>query len=199
MKRKVDQDFSISSSATKIRRLDADLPPIEEPEVAQQPPIIPEVPSPASENQERALVLFKPVNHSPLFSPSSFSFTVDSDIVSAINTDQRPWSRQYVEEEAICRDENNRDRLALVPWAPSQFQSAPGAQDSNTELMEADQMEEEASMEVEEQDYSNSSIHPTATMHCELTETEGLQPWQQQHCLIPQLPQNTSTPISWTR
>ncbi|KAI9118806.1 hypothetical protein K1719_010251 [Acacia pycnantha] len=194
MKRKVYQDFSISSSATKIRRLDADLLPIEEPEAAQQPAIIPESPSPASENQERALVLFKPVSHSPIFSPS-FSFTVDSDVVSAINS-QRPWSRQSVEDEAICRDENNRDRLALVPWAPSQFQSASSAQDSSTEFMEAEQMEgEEASMDIEEQDYSNSSIQPT-TPHGELTGTEGLEPWQQQHCFIPQLPQNTSTPIS---
>ncbi|XP_054787719.1 uncharacterized protein LOC129293663 [Prosopis cineraria] len=196
MKRKVDNDFSVSSSATKIRRLDADLPPIQPAEVSQQPPITPEFPSPASENQERALVLFKPVNHSPFFSPSSFSFTVDSDVVSAINN-QRPWLRQTVEEEAICRDENNRNRLALVPWEPSQFRSALSAQDSNTDSMESEQMGEEASMDIEEQDYNNSSIHQT-TIHGELTGTEGLQPWQQQHCLIPQLPQNTSTPISWT-
>ncbi|KAI9070688.1 hypothetical protein K1719_047350 [Acacia pycnantha] len=92
---------------------DADLLPIEEPKAAQQPAFILESPSPASENQERALVLFKPVSHSPIFSPSSFPFTVDSDVVSAINN-QRPWSRQSVEDEAICRDLNNRDRLALV-------------------------------------------------------------------------------------
>ncbi|RXH71429.1 hypothetical protein DVH24_018784 [Malus domestica] len=31
------------------------------------------------------------------------------------------------------------------------------------------------------------------------TSIEGFPQWQQQHCMIPQPPQNTTTPITWFR
>lgn len=66
-----------------------DLPPIVEEEEREMPlrfqqltrPVIEELPD-VAENEERAIVLFKPIN-TPLFhSPSNF--TVDSDLISAI-------------------------------------------------------------------------------------------------------------------
>ena len=64
---------------------------MEEDEAEVPPPVceadepIPEIeesPSPASVNEEKAIILFKPF-HSPSFvSPSSFSVTVNSDVIS---------------------------------------------------------------------------------------------------------------------
>ena len=94
------------------------------------------------------------------------------------------------------------------------------------ELMEeADQMGAEAEegggegegeasmmMDIEQQEdaTSNSSTDPTppstlggvggmAAAAAATTAPEGFHQWQQQHCLLPQLPQNISTPITWTR
>ncbi|CAJ2676356.1 unnamed protein product [Trifolium pratense] len=167
LKRKVDgvvnhitddfSDFSLSSPATKIRRLDAELPPIveEDDEHLDAP------------NDERAIVLFKPILHSP----SSYSLTLNSHLISEIK--------------------NN-----------SEYRN------SNTnpmELMEADEMgqvqeeeEEEdgaAMMDVEQEVNNNSSStfnYPTMlNLH---QQVDGFQ----QHCFLPQIPQNTSTPITWT-
>ncbi|KAI4352720.1 hypothetical protein L6164_006942 [Bauhinia variegata] len=219
-------EFSLSFSARKIRCLDAELPPIVEEEDSnipnpliyeQQPvamaeekqvrsdlPVIEELPS-ASDNQENAIVLFKPVNTPYLVSPSNFSVTVDSDIISGIKN-QFARSRhserlRSAEEEARCRDKTN-DQLAVVPWVPSQFPPASSVYVANMEapeLMEAEEMGE-ASMDIEE-DNSNSNIdtgHPT--LYGGITDAGGgLHQWQQQHCMIPQVPLNTSTPITWTR
>ncbi|KAI4346513.1 hypothetical protein L6164_007403 [Bauhinia variegata] len=219
-------DFSLSSPARKIRRLDAELPPILEEEDSEIPnpliheamaeekqvrgggPVIEELPS-SPVNQERAIVLFKPVNTSPLGSPSNFSVTVDSDIISGIKN-QFAWSRHSerlssAEDEARCREESN-DQLAVVPWVPSQFPPAPSVHDPNIgvpELMEAEEMGE-VSMDIEEEDNTSKNIdtehQTTLTLYGGITTPEGgLHQWQQQHCMIPQVPQNTATPITWTR
>jgi len=65
--------------------------------------------------------------------------------------------------------------------------------------MEADEMGEEqedegAMMDVEQQD-NNSSNYNYPTMLNLHNQAEGFQ----QHCFLPQIPQNTSTPITWTR
>lgn len=72
-------DFSLSSPATKIRRLHGELPPIvEEHEQEEHEPL---------PNEERALVLFKPfLPHSPDYNNSSFSLTLNSDLISQIKT-----------------------------------------------------------------------------------------------------------------
>ncbi|KAJ7973700.1 DBH-like monooxygenase [Quillaja saponaria] len=200
-------DFSLSSPARKIRRLDAELPPImeeEEPEIPlvyHQPlpeeqvsgrvggPVIEELPS-VPANQERAIILFKPVNVAPLQSPSNFSVSVDSNIISGIK-DQYFWSShgrvKPAEKEASSEDANN-DSWAVVPWVPSQFLPTPSTEVTQ---MEPEGMGE-ALMDIEE-----SIDQPT----CDgiTTGIQGLHQWQQQHCMIPQLPQNTSTPITWFR
>ncbi|KAK7358459.1 hypothetical protein VNO77_00387 [Canavalia gladiata] len=199
-------DFSLSSPATKIRRLDAELPPI----VEEEEPL----PLP---NQERALVLFKPFVHSP----SSFSLTLHSDLLSGIKNNQYPWSKQRdsdcdrllgLESQEHEQERNNRE-LAVVPWVPSpssRFSIVDDSLNTNAELMEADEMEGEGSMmmDVEQEDAAGNSItSASSTIHFPTIPnlhqqhqgfgamTEGFQ----QHCLLPQLPQNTSTPITWTR
>lgn len=192
-------DFSLSFPATKIRRLDPELPPIVEEEGESLP-----VP-----NDERALVLFKPMN---LHSPSNFSFTLSSDLISQIKYNQLSWSKQCDSSAGSDNQEDQHDNnncgLAIVPWVPQPLPSSYSLDDSednnnsNTmEYMEADEMGEDegAMMDVEQQDNTDHTPinyttfnHPTVV---NLHQAEGFQ----QHCLLPQIPQNTSTPITWTR
>lgn len=181
-------DFSLSSPATKIRRLDPELPPIVEEEGESLP-----VP-----NDERALVLFKPMN---LHSPSDFSLTLSSDLISHIKNNQLSWSKQCdYSDNQDQNDEDNR-RLAIVPWVPQPSTScSEDKNNSNTiELMEADEMGEEqedegAMMDVEQEDNNSSNYNYPAMLNLH-HQAEGFQ----QHCFLPQIPQNTSTPITWTR
>ncbi|GAU11797.1 hypothetical protein TSUD_75480 [Trifolium subterraneum] len=211
LKRKVDgvvnhiaddfSDFSLSSPATKIRRLDAELPPIaeEDGELLHAP------------NDERALVLFKPIVHSP----SSFSLTLNSDLISEIKNNQLSWSKQCDSSSDYYDDNNNNRHLAIVPWVP-QPQASPSSshtfedseyRNSNTnamELMEADEMGEvqeeddgAAMMDVEQEANNNNSSsnfnYPTMLNNLH-QQVDGFQ----QHCFLPQIPQSTSTPITWT-
>ncbi|KAK2439288.1 hypothetical protein QL285_023971 [Trifolium repens] len=208
LKRKVDgvvnhitddfSDFSLSSPATKIRRLDAQLPPIveEDDETFHAP------------NDERALVLFKPIVHSP----SSFSLTLNSDLISEIKNNQLSWSKQCDSSTDYYYDDNNNNNrhLAIVPWVPqASTSSSHNFEDSeyrnsnanSMELMEADEMGEvqeedgAAMMDVEQEDNNNNTSTFNYPMMLNLhQQVDGFQ----QHCLLPQIPQNTSTPISWT-
>lgn len=181
-------DFSLSSPATKIRRLDPELPPIVE-EGGESLPV---------PNDERALVLFKPMN---LHSPSDFSLTLSSDLISHIKNNQLSWSKQCdYSDNQDQNDEDNR-RLAIVPWVPQPSTScSEDKNNSNTiELMEADEMGEEqedegAMMDVEQEDNNSSNYNYPAMLNLH-HQAEGFQ----QHCFLPQIPQNTSTPITWTR
>lgn len=182
-------DFSLSSPATKIRRLDPELPPIVEEEGESLP-----VP-----NDERALVLFKPMN---LHSPSDFSLTLSSDLISHIKNNQLSWSKQCdYSDNQDQNDEDNR-RLAIVPWVPPQPSTSCSEDENNSntiELMEADEMGEEqedegAMMDVEQEDNNSSNYNYPAMLNLH-HQAEGFQ----QHCFLPQIPQNTSTPITWTR
>ncbi|ESW32222.1 hypothetical protein PHAVU_002G303500 [Phaseolus vulgaris] len=197
LKRKgeVNDDFPLCSPATKIRRLDAELPPI----VEEDEPLPSPSPSP---NDERALVLFKPVAHSP----STFSFTVDSDLINGITNNQYLVSKlgDGFVTGLQSRDKVN-DELALVPWVPSpsyQSSSVHDIDDSNTELMEADEMEEGVgSMMMDIEQEGDTGIDPktfTSNIHYPTTHS-GITEGFQQHCLFPHLPHNTSTPITWTR
>ena len=69
-----------------------------------------------------------------------------------------------------------------------------------SELMEAEETGA-TTMDIEE-DYNNAGIgqvHPSVNVCGEMPGSEGLHQWQQQHCMMPQFPQNTSTPITWFR
>lgn len=103
------------------------------------------------------------------------------------------------------RDENG-DCLAVVPWVPSQLFPASATEIFRMdapELMEEAEEMEAATMDIEEDNNNNASIeqgHPNAHAYSEVAGSDGLHQWQQQyHCMIQQLPQNTSTPITWFR
>ncbi|KZV49014.1 hypothetical protein F511_09610 [Dorcoceras hygrometricum] len=210
-------DFSLCSPARKIRRLDAELPPIiEDREIPMR--LEESVPREQSfysnlgvlkieelpiENEERAIVLFNPLD-SPLQQlPSRFSVSVDPHIISGIKNQVRqsnessPW--RISDDKVESEDSNlysNNDCLAVIPWVPSPLHSMHGAefgqQTDNSEMMEAEETEE-ATMDVEDNvvvDQENG-YGPGAANH--------LHQWQQQHCMIPQLPHNPSTPIIWYR
>ncbi|KAA8535722.1 hypothetical protein F0562_030715 [Nyssa sinensis] len=213
-------DFSLCSPARKIRRLDAELPPImeeEEQEITQvfgqsMPqeqfisileqrggPIIEELPSDPV-NEERAIVLFKHMNAPFLQSPQSYSVSVSPDIISGFKN-QVLWSSQSnpvksAEDEAATREKSRGSTnkcLAVVPWVPSQLPPKPAAA---PEMMEAEEMEA-TKMDIED---DNVGVEPGQTNEFDgMSGAGGLNHWQQQHCLIPQIPQNASTPVVWFR
>ncbi|KAK3011054.1 hypothetical protein RJ639_012464 [Escallonia herrerae] len=201
-------DFSLSSPARKIRRLDAELPPIMEEDETDVPVafedkvggnvVIEELPQEVAGTEERAIVLFKPMNASLLQSPSGFS--VNPDLISGFKN-QLLWPRKSdllkaTEDEAEGRDTTN-ECLAVVPWVSSQFPPAAGAEDSQNVLpdsMEAEETEA-AAMDVED-DYVSMEQRPGNQELGGMAVSEGLHQWQQ-HCMIPQPPQHT--PIVWFR
>ncbi|XP_009800480.1 uncharacterized protein LOC107793335 [Nicotiana tabacum] len=219
-------DFSLSSPARKIRRLDAELPPIieevEEPEIpiafaqaATDPSfgnnggnrgvVIEELPS-VPENEERAIVLFKPMNTHLVHSPSNFSVKVDLQFINGFKS-QAFWGNQAnafrpAHNGATPEEDpgSTKECLAVVPWVPSQLPSAQGAQvlgqADTSDMMDAEEMEG-VMMDVED---SSVNAEPRTVVEAgAVSLNEGLHPWQQQHCMTTQLPQNTSTPIVWYR
>lgn len=184
-------DFSLSSPASKIRRLDLDLPPIMEEEVVMEDH---DHIQSSPQNEERAIVLFKPPpqhHHQPhLF--------VDRSLISGLKN-------RFLHDVGVADEEDykaNKEQ-AVVPWNPShyQFLESKGTfqkprQAEIVELDGDDTMMEEADMDVEEKE--NSSV----TSGSSVSLPEWQQPQQQQqllHCMMPQLPQTNSTPISWFR
>lgn len=217
-------DFSLSSPARKIRRLDAELPPIieevEEPEIpisfeqaATYPSfgsnavnrglVIEELPS-VPENEERAIVLFKPMNTPHVHSPSNFSVKVDPQFINGFKSqffwENRANAFRPADNEATQQEDSSsaKECLAVVPWVPSQLPSAEQAeilgQPDISDMMDAEDIEGVA-MDVE--DSSVNAEPRTAVEAGAFSVNEGLHHWQQQHCMTTQLPQNASTPISW--
>ncbi|KAG9449309.1 hypothetical protein H6P81_009274 [Aristolochia fimbriata] len=216
-------DFSLSSPARKIRRLDAELPPIMEEEEPMIPPVfdqhipeeqprapvvIEELP-PAPLNEERALVLYKPMAAPFLQSPttSGLSFKVHTQLIPGFN-DQMFWSGP----SELIRNAENEERersnncMAVVPWTPSSIPtgeamgvSAPG--NNLSEVMEAETAEA-TSMEVEDESNSFFSQGETggsaadAVMVADRSESPQQQ-WPQ-HCMTAQLSRNSSTPVMWS-
>ncbi|XP_010929400.1 uncharacterized protein [Elaeis guineensis] len=214
-------EFSLSSPARKIRRLDAELPPIMEEEDSavpvafefekQQLPrdlmsassTMPEststmtdaVPVPAL-NEERALVLYKPVDAQLLLSPaqSNVSLRLSSDLIHGLkNQAFRSGNQIRIEDKSAV----SSNRLAVVPWVPNQgsvVTTGSGVTKVESKVpqepMEAEQIES-VSMEVEEErdQAEQASIDEGAG-------GEGFHQWPQ-HCMT-QLPPNTSTPIMWS-
>lgn len=219
-------DFSLSSPARKIRRLDAELPPIieevEEPEIpiafeqaATYPSfginavnrglVIEELPS-VPENEERAIVLFKPMNTPPVHSPSNLSVKVDPQFINGFKSqvfwENRANAFRPADNEITQQEDSSSAKqcLAVVPWVPSQLPSAEVAevlgQPDISDMMDAEDIDGVA-MDVE--DSSVNAEPRTAVGVGAVSVNEGLHHWQQQHCMTTQLPQNTSTPIVWYR
>ncbi|THG19508.1 hypothetical protein TEA_012846 [Camellia sinensis var. sinensis] len=108
--------------------------------------------------------------------------------------DQILWSSQSnAIKTAERQGSNTNDCVAVVPWVASQIPLTSGADVPRTEVSELMETEDmgEATMDVKEskpgQGYEFNEM------------SEGIHQWQQQHCMIPQLPENTTTPIVWYR
>nr|GMC65048.1 STE20-like serine/threonine-protein kinase [Ipomoea batatas] len=213
-------DFSLSAPARKIRRLDAELPPIlEEIEDDRDIPVA-FVPSPSGQsfggygrrgvqieelpdvpdNKETAIVLFKPMDTPFVLTPQNFSVKIDPQFISGLKN-QVPWrsqSNQLGQDEDGAKEMGNTSAarnqcLAVVPWVPSQFPTQGSSQTDITDMMDAEELEE-ATMEVEDNGFAAADQRSM-----DMGGNEGLQQWQQQHCMVPQPPQNVSTPITWYR
>ncbi|KAJ6818999.1 uncharacterized protein M6B38_404880 [Iris pallida] len=197
-------EFSLNSPARKIRRLDADLPPImEEGEPSfsatfgQNPPLtegqmngssmsgiesvmVEDEPSFPS-NEETALVLYKPVENPLVLSPNSFR--VRLDLIDGLKNQvfwsgsSKPVTIEEVPMDYVANASGNS--LALVPWVQSQDLSGSRGVIVE-EPMDADG-QGGASMEIEEDGQQG----------------EGLNEWPQ-HCLTTQIPGNNSTPVMWS-
>ncbi|XP_023740497.1 uncharacterized protein LOC111888567 [Lactuca sativa] len=207
-------DFSLSSPARKIRRLDADLPPIIEEEEMGNPVVFEQsVPSQATsmeqvmtsspvainelngslpENEERAIVLYDPMNNIPSFqSRSPFSISVNSDFLSGYKSKFfAPYIIKSSDDDKTEKleggSEPSKGSLAVVPWVapPSHHRGNPEVEfPEASEMMDADDMEA-ITMDIED---ANSQQIPRNEMN----------QWQQ-HCMIPEAPMNLSTPISWS-
>lgn len=121
--------------------------------------------------------------------------------------DQLRGSSAYGHEKSAEEEEYMRGRdngcLAVVPWVPSQLPPASATEVSQTDAPEPmEEAEEvEAAMDIEETESASieqghTSVHD---VYSGIAGSDGLHQWQQQHCMIPQIPQNTSTPITWFR
>lgn len=101
----------------------------------------------------------------------------------------------YVDQAFLADNHNMDDKtwvannsLAVVPWVSSHVSSATDLGSRGVHVEEPMDAEDEArgaSMEVEESRQQAGGA------------VDGFHQWQQ-HCMIPQLPQNTSTPITWS-
>ncbi|PON81339.1 DBH-like monooxygenase [Trema orientale] len=216
-------DFSLSSPARKIRRLDAELPPIleeEEPEVISFPssmatgrgPLIEEldsVPDPLPihnhrdphphDDKDKAIVLFKPLN-SPIFHNSpNISLSLDSNFISG-------FKDRLIRGPSNQKKTSNGDDiaagnecLAVVPWVPPSQLIPPTEASQIPAEAPLESMEEDA-MEIE--DDSNRTapqlVQQGYDSYAGMSGAgEGIPQWYQQHCMVPQPPHNTSTPITW--
>ncbi|THU57597.1 hypothetical protein C4D60_Mb03t05190 [Musa balbisiana] len=210
-------EFSLSSPARKIRRLDAELPPImEEGEPTSTLVYNHQLPqgnisssdmqtsgSVVSEamsgypldNEERAIVLYKPVETPLILSPGpdNVSLRVSLDFIDGIRHHIfNPGNRSFDKKDQQTGVSNSC--LAVIPWVPPHAATATsgfGGSESESKLsqepMEAEETEA-ASMEVEE-------VTEQATTYG--LDGEGFQQ-RQQHCLNPQHLPGASSPIMWS-
>ncbi|XP_017699781.2 uncharacterized protein LOC103713123 isoform X1 [Phoenix dactylifera] len=143
-------------------------------------------------NEERALVLYKPVDAQLLLSPgqSNVSFRVSSDLIHGLkNQAFQSGNQMPIEHKSVV----SNNCLAVIPWLPNQGPAAATGfgepklySGLSQEPMEAGEVES-TSMEVEG-DREQAAVDGVGV--------EGFHQWQQ-HCMTPHLPANSSTPIMW--
>ncbi|XP_051114338.1 uncharacterized protein LOC127239976 isoform X2 [Andrographis paniculata] len=164
-------------------------------------------------NEERAIVLFNPNNTNPLLqTPSNFSVSIDPSLVSGLKN-QVLWSnqpnhwtpsREPTPDDGDDSTASSNGSLAVVPWVPSTLVSAQTSSNSTpaepytSEMMDTQEMDEAAAMEVED----NYPANQTGQSSMENPVEHQFHQWQQQHCVLPQPPPSTAaaaTPIVWYR
>ncbi|PKU72297.1 uncharacterized protein LOC110106302 [Dendrobium catenatum] len=202
-------DLSFSAPALKIRRLDAELPPIME----ERDPIgrsvlepqllkgdmgdaVPDMASvmkeevfPPTVNEERALVLYKPLHSN--FVPS---LTMDPELISGLKDPSFwPGYQNLVEEDFVEEQQSSSiNRLALIPWVPSNHSASRLEVSSSENGTVEEVMEEGADGESMEIDGGHGHLVEAGFG------SGSFRQWQQ-HCMIPEHTHFTSTPIlgSW--
>ncbi|OMO77035.1 hypothetical protein CCACVL1_15225 [Corchorus capsularis] len=198
-------DFSLSSPAPKIRRLDAELPPIIEEEEAFL---------------EKAIVVYNPVVQvNPNHLHPTLSLNLNPDLISGFkNQIVRATQMKSGDESERKEAEAKEGCLAVIPWVPCQIPipipipSVGSRDDGQVGETELSLMEDEDEMDIEEESNNNNNNDNVKKMEQEQEEFgygygyDGLdlkQPseaLQQQHCMIPQPPQNPFTwPLTWSR
>lgn len=187
-------DFSLSSPAMKIRRLDAELaqPTIDEEDMVN--PLLfeqsMESRSSVPENEERAIVLYNPNNNSQsIQSPPSISISPASDFLLGFKNPVL-WSNQSNTPKPLVNE-----CLAVVPWAPSYsgHTRITDVEDRGAQI--SDMMDADADVMDVEDDYNAQQIAKAEQDHA-TNVRQGFNQ-RQQHCIIQQPPNNLSTPITW--
>ncbi|XP_074585818.1 uncharacterized protein LOC141841550 [Curcuma longa] len=210
-------EFSLSSPARKIRRLDADLPPIlelgeptsistcnqpfQQEKSSASSSDVPKFETTVNvrmhvhplDNEERAIVLYKPVEIPLMLSPepTSFSLQINQNFMVGLNHVFKPGHLDSKHKDQL---EGAQDScLAVIPWIPSQVSSSSGTEGfvSGSQLTQEQKEAEDdevAFMEIEEdrQQATSGGLG-----------SEGFQQ-QQQHCLNAQLPPKSSNSVMWS-
>nr|CAB3453828.1 unnamed protein product [Digitaria exilis] len=205
--------------ATKIRRLDAEVPPVEhavgvpraepgavvapQPFVAEAAPAVAVSVAAPAVNDERAIVVYQPAEaarnllEGPL-RPAP-SLRVNPNWIHGLRSTmlQEASNHRTLFEELAARDENLI--LAVVPWAPTQIYghaASSSAAAAATEMMDADQEGDGASMEVEHQPAPPAGGVLQGAVFQQ-------QQWLTQHCVAPQQLQLPAasyqpSPVTWS-
>ncbi|KAL5201367.1 hypothetical protein ABZP36_035721 [Zizania latifolia] len=208
--------FPVSSRATKIRRLDAEVPPVV-PGVGVQPPPPPprpveglgvaEVPMCGDEvpvavapapNEERAIVLYSPADaaRNLLLGPlrPDAPLRVSPDWIHGLKSTMLRETTDHRALFALARDESSN--LAMVPWVPSHSQEASTAAAAMAaEMMDAEDTEA-TPMEVEQ----DGASHPGSAGVAQQGESQAPYQWPQ-HCMVQQpLPAASyqPSPVTWS-
>ncbi|PAN13151.1 hypothetical protein PAHAL_2G317400 [Panicum hallii] len=211
----------VPAPATKIRRLDAEVPPVG-PAVgaplvetgASVPFVVEDVrvsgdvaPTPAAAvglaapaaNDERAIVVYQPAEaaRSLLQGPlrPGPSLRVSPNWIHGLRSTMLHEASKHraLFEELAARDENLN--LAVVPWAPAQ-DHAHAASATGAEMMDADQDGDGASMEVEHDVEGRPTPQAGGAV-------QGEAFYHQQHCVAPQQVQlpvasYQPSPVTWS-
>ncbi|XP_076955864.1 uncharacterized protein LOC143630850 [Bidens hawaiensis] len=203
-------DFTLSSPALKIRRLDTELAPIineqdisnsvEFGQSGESCPIAIDVPV----NEERAIVLFNPNNNMHLIhSPIPFSISPDSNFLSRFKNPVI-WSNRSDTPEPLADETQKLDDddsgmtngcLAVVPWVPSQSQHLPAPEFEARDAQVPDMMDSDA-MDVEDNCSTQQMLKQYNHNNVAASGSQEWKQWQQ-HCMIQHPPSNFVTPVTW--
>ncbi|CDP17694.1 unnamed protein product [Coffea canephora] len=196
-------DFSLTSPACKICHLDAELAPITEEEL--EIPLVFERPENEGsfgggngrvggggvvveellngvENEERAIVVFNPVNTPLLQSPLNYSISVSPRLISGLKN-QLSWSNYSSQWRALDSEERTDDNksdsqnecLVVVPWVPPpQLYSTSG--DEAIPQIDVSDMMEADDAEVSTMDVEDNTVGSEQKVGMNVN--EGLQQWQ---------------------
>ncbi|KAK1417038.1 hypothetical protein QVD17_26160 [Tagetes erecta] len=216
-------DFTLSSPATKIRRLDAELAPIIDEQEALNsmacgqsipfqdnfmeqsmedvPIAIDELSNSVPVNEERAIVLFNPNNNTPLLqTPAPFSISTDSHFISRFKNPVI-WSNGLDTLRSLAADESQKqdDNSGVINGCLAVVPWVPNQSqhlatpEFNASGAQTSDMMDSDAMDVE--DNHNTQPMPKHN-HVTPSATQDWSQWQQ-HCMVQQPPSDFSTPITW--